>query len=253
MDKYLQNVLSVLGLSAKEIKFYIASFKLGSASINEVAKAARLKRSTAYLICQDLIQKGLITQDFKQYGKKITAVEPKTLLRILSSRQRQLRRQELELEENLPQLQSIYQASEIRPKVRVFEGNNGLLNVFEDILSSQGEILLWTNQQTETQFFNDALHQKFIKLRVQKKIPIRVLAVDNSAGRKLLPEDKDCLRQTKMLPKETVFSAETYIYDNKVAILDYKKDIIGVIIESEPITQSQKAAFETTWKLLYNI
>lgn len=252
MDKQLTNALSLLGLTQKEIKFFISSFKLGPTSINDVARDAHLERSTAYLIAQDLLQKGLIEEDYKQYGKKIFAAEPNKLLRIIASKQRSLRRQELELEESLPELQSIYQASEIRPKVRVFQGNSGLLSVWEDILNSKSEILLWTNQETETLFFNEDQHQKFIRARVSKGIPIRVLAVNNERGEKLLLKDEKDLRQTKILPKNIEFSAETYIYDNKIAILDYKKDIIGIILESEPIAAAQKAIFEMNWSNLNN-
>ena len=67
---------------------------------------------------------------------------------------------ELDLEENLPQLQSQFQSSDIRPKVKVYEGNTGLLQIWQDILSDQGEILLWTNQQTENQVFGDKNHER---------------------------------------------------------------------------------------------
>lgn len=249
MEKSLQNTLALLGLSTKEMKFFISNFKLGLATINEVAKHARLERSTAYLIAQGLIDKGFIEEDFKEYGKKIYAAEPKKLLRLVSAKQRNLRRNELELEDSLPDLQALYQASEIRPKVRVFQGNNGLLSIWEDILSQKEEILLWTNQETETLFFNEQRHKQFIKERVRKQIPIRVLAVDNEGGKALLTDDPTLLRKVKLLPKGVQFSAETYIYGNKIAILDYKKDIIGINIESEPITATQRAIFEMNWNL----
>lgn len=155
----------------------------------------------------------------------------------------------MELEERLSELQALYQASEIRPKVRVFEGKNGLLSVWEDILSVNQELSLWTNQQTETKIFSQELHDKFVKIRIAKGISIRVLAVSNEKG-KLLLQGKNTLRQTKFLPENVVFSAETYIYGNKIAVLDYNKDIIGIIIESEPIASSQRAIFEMCWNLI---
>lgn len=249
MDKALQQTLVLLGLTSKEIKFFIANFELGPASINEVAKQAKLERSTAYLITQDLITKGLIKEDYKTYGKKVFATEPKDLLRLISGRQRQLRRQEIELEEKLPDLQAIYSHSEIRPKVKVFEGNSGLLSIWKDILSTKNEILVWTNQQTESLVFAGNKHVNFIEERVKKNIHARVLSVNNKEGNTLKELDSANLRETKLLPQGTDFTAETYIYDNKVAILDYKKDIIGIIIESEPIASSHRAIFEMTWKL----
>lgn len=250
MDKIISSSLSLLGLSPKEIKFFLASFKLGPSSVGEIAREAKLERSTAYLISQELLDKGLLEQDFKQYGKKVFAAEPKKLLRIVSSKQRSLRRQEIELEESLPDMQSFYQLLEIRPRVKVYEGNSGLLAVWKDILSTKGEILVWTNQETDRLIFGPERHVNFIEERVKKGITARVLAVDNSKGHELKKLDNKYLRKTKLLPKKTNFSAETYIYDHKIAILDYKKDIIGIIIESEPIAASQKAIFEMNWSII---
>lgn len=246
MDNSLIKSLQSLGLDPKEIKFFEASFKIGPATINEVAKKSKLQRSTTYLIAQELLQKGYLEEDLTGYKKKISAIDPKKILQLLSAKQRLLRRQELELEEKLPNLQVEYSASEFRPKVKVFEGNQGLLKVWADILSTKTEILLWTNQETETAFFNINAHNKFIDERVKKGIPIRVLAVDNKKIKNIASDGKK-LRQTKILPKTIEFSPEVYIYDHKVAILDYNKDIIGVIVESLPIVNYHRSIFELNW------
>src|SRR5690348_1413495 len=203
MEKSLEKTLLLMGLTHKEVKFFLACFKLGPSSINAVGKSARLERSTAYLIAQDLLKKGLLIEDLKSYGKKVATVEPKKLLNLIASKQRILRRHEIELEESLPELQAFYQASEIRPKVRVYEGNIGLLAVWKDILSTKEEILVWTNQRTDTLVFGPQKHVSFIDERVKKGIKAKVLAVDNTEGRKLQKLDPKLLRQTKLLPKET--------------------------------------------------
>lgn len=248
MDKLLDSILLSLSLSQKECRFFIACFKIGPASVPEIAKRARLERSTAYLIARSLIEQDLIEEDLKTYGKKLIAAEPKKLLRILSAKQRAIQRKEIELTERLPEIESLYQASDIRPKVKVFEGNNGLLAIWRDILERKQEVLLWTNQETENTFFTPQFHEKFIAERKRKGIPIRVLAIHNDKGKLLQSKDSENLRETKILPRVVAFSAETYIYGNKVAILDYKKDIIGVIIESEPMSKTQKEIFELSWR-----
>ncbi len=250
MEKLLQNSLALLGLTSKEIKFFITCFTIGPASISDLQKSARLERSTAYLIAEDLIKRGLIQEDFKNYKKLLHTIEPKDILRMVSAKQRVLGRNALELEENISELNALYQASEIRPKVRVFQGVRGLMSVQEDILNAKSEIYLWTNQETEHNFFTDSFHHKFIETRIKRNIPIKVLAVNNAAGKRLQSLDKNSLRQTKLLSEQTIFSPETYIYDNKIATLDYKKDIIGVITESEPMATSQKAIFQLAWDSL---
>lgn len=250
MENLIKETLALLGLTNKEIRFFESSFALGPATTNEIAKKARMQRSTAYLMANTLIEKRLVEHDAKSYGKKLVAIEPKKLLTMLSARQRSIRRKEMELEENLPSLQSLYSATDFRPTVKVFEGNNGLLAVWKDILEVKQEILLWTNQETETLFFNEAKHEQFINERIRKGITARTLTINNEAGKKLLKTDENSLRLTKILPDSVSFSAETYIYGNKVAVLDYDKEIVGVIIESKSIAAAQKAIFELTWNSL---
>jgi sugar-specific transcriptional regulator TrmB len=250
MDKTITDSLALLGLDHLSIRFFLASFKLGPADIPEISKVSHIKRSTAYLLAKQLISSGFLLEDHKIYANKVYTIDPEKLLQLVAGKQRQLRRQEIELETHLPQIQSLFQASEIRPKIRLFEGNSGLLQVWQDILSAKTEILLWTNQHTENLFFGPANHDKFISERVAKQIPIRVLATAGLESRELQVHDHEYLRQTKILPPGAKFSAETYIYDHKIAILDYNKDIIGIIIESDPITASHKSMFDTTWNLI---
>lgn len=250
MDKLLRDTFVQLGLGPKEIALLLASYKLGPSPINLLAKTARLERSTAYLITQQLLEKGYLKEDYKAYRKNLVAVPPRTLLRMLSSKQRTIRRQEMELEERVGELESSYATSTLLPKVTVFQGKTALNAVWKDVLGTKGEILLWTNQKTESQFFSNELHEKFISERVRKRIPIRVLAVHNEPGKALRTHDESSLRHSKLLPLDTSFSAETYLYDQKIALLDYQTDTLGIIIESEAMASTQRAMFEMTWGTL---
>ncbi len=250
MDKIIEKSLTLLGCSSLEIKFFLACYTVGPATVSQIAHEAKIRRSTAYLIARQLTTDGLILEDHKTYAGHFQTVEPKRLLQIVADKQRRFRRLEIEIEENLPELQTLYKASDIRPKVRLYEGNTGLIQVWQDILSTQNGILLWTNQQTEILFFGPASHDRFISERVRKNIPIRVLAVDNPQSLELKSFDQKYLRHTKLLPKNILFSAETYIYDSKIAMLDYNQDTIGIIIESPALASQQKAQFELVWQLL---
>jgi len=59
--------------------------------------------------------------------------------------------------------------------------------------------------------------------------------------------DDQQLRHTRILPKQTSFSAETYLYNNKVVIVDFNTDIVGIMIDNPLIYQAQKAMFELCW------
>lgn len=248
IDKTLTRSLLLLGASHKEVKFLKASYALGAAGVPDIAKKAKLERSTSYLIAGQLLEKGWLEEDFRDYGKQYKAIEPRRLLGQVAAKQRQIRRLELELEESLPGLEALYRESDILPAVRVYQGLSGLLHVWADILTASNEILLWTNQESESKVFTPDLHAKFVRERVAKQIPIRALAVDNLRGRELCRQDAPLLRQTKILPDRVAFAAETYVYDAKLALLDHHKDIVGVIIESQSMAEAQRAIFNSVWQ-----
>ncbi|HEY4160437.1 MAG TPA: hypothetical protein VGM08_00050 [Candidatus Saccharimonadales bacterium] len=247
MEKFLRSALATLGCDEKQIRLFLACYIGGEAPLSELAKAARLRRSTAYVIVKPLLEKGLLSEDHKTYGKTYSAAEPEVLMRLVAARQRQIGRQHLNLEEHLGELQALHKANQIRPRVRTYQGASGLLNVLRDILTTQGEILLWTNQATEIKLFSSAQHDQFIADRIHNGRRARVLAADNGPGHALRSADAANLRETRILPKGVTFSAETYVYDHKVAVLDYNQDIIGVIIESEQVAAAHRAMFETAW------
>jgi sugar-specific transcriptional regulator TrmB len=247
MDRTLANSLFQLGCNEKHIKFYRANLELGVATLLEITKKARLQRSTAYLIASELVGMGLINEDHKTYKKLFAAAEPDRILQKLEAKYRQIGRNNIALKEVLPELRAVYQTTTIRPRVRTFEGKSGLVAVWNDILAEQQEILLWTNQKTERFVFGENTHDLFIKERLTKGIATRVLAVNNAEGVALRAIDSENMRQTKLLPNDTSFTSETYIYGNKVAILDMNKDIFGIITESEQIASSQRAIFEHAW------
>lgn len=250
MDRALVNCLLLLGCNQKHIRFYVANLELGAATLMEITKKARLQRSTAYIIAAELAAKGLVYEDHKPYKKLFTAAEPDLLLQKIEVKRRQIGRSSIALKEALPELRAAHQATTTRPRVRTFEGKEGLVTVWKDILSGQQEILLWTNQETEGQVFGRGTHEQFIAERIAKGIAIRVLAVNNQEAESLRGYDTQCLRQTKLLPEGIYFTSETYIYGNKVAVLDVGKTIFGVIIENEQNANSQRAMFELVWAQL---
>lgn len=247
METYLTTSLRQLGCSPKEIRFFIANYLLGPSSLAAIAKKARLQRSTSYLLAEELSQKRLVTHDHREYNKLYVAVSPDTLMRMLDTKQRSIARTSLALKDNLEELQAAYTASEILPKVTLHQGTSGLSAILRDILGATGEVLLWTNQASEQEVFEPQLHNDFIAQRIAKHIPIRVLAADNEAGRALRDADTETLRATRLLPSGVSFTAETYLYDNKLVTLDFNTDIIGVIIRNASIYNAQKAIFELQW------
>jgi hypothetical protein len=199
-----------------------------------------------------MIDMGLIEEDHKSYKKSFIAAEPDALLRKLEAKYRYIGRTVAAYKETLPVLRAEHHATKTRPQVRTFEDRNGLMAVWRDILQEKQEVLLWSNQSTEQLIFDSEMHGQFIAERTAKRIPIRVLAVNNDRARQLISADDQSLRRTKLLPDSVQFTGETYIYGNKVAVLDFGRKIFAVVTENEQIAQSQRVIFEAMWQQIDN-
>ena len=133
-----------------------------------------------------------------------------------------------------------------RPKVRFYEGVNGLKDVYEDTLTSHEEILAYANvdqmHQTLTGYF-----PKYYERRTEKNISIRAIIPNSPVGRNRASEDKKEKRETELVPIEKYnFSPEINIYDNKVMIASWREKL-GIIIESAEIADAMKKIYELAW------
>ncbi len=251
MSTILQQSLAILGCKDKQIRLYLATLEVGSATLPELAKKAKIKRSTAYVLVHEMIDMKLLVDDRKTYNNRYSCVPIETVLAMVEAKKRQFGRNSLALKEAIPEIKALYGVGESHiPKVRTFEGNSGLIAIWADILKSQTEILLWSNQESEELFFTGSAHFSFIEERMKKHIHLRALLADNQKGIELQKNDALSFRQTKLLPKSVHFTSEVYVYDNKVATIDFNKTIFGVITESKQIADFHRANFEHVWSNL---
>jgi hypothetical protein len=240
----------MLGCDEKHVRLYKVALYRGTDTLPALAKAAHLQRSTAYIVAADMVRLGLLVEDHKTYRKQYMAAEPEKVLRMLEAKHRRVGRDTLAFKELLPDLRAAQHITGIRPRVRTYEGNAGLLAIWKDILTERQEVLMWTNQLSEKRIFDARAHQLFIQERIGKQIPVRVLVVNNQAGRHLQQEDAGNLRTTRLLPVGVEFTSEMYIYGDKVAVLDAGTAVFGVITENSQIAQTQRTIFEMTWSFL---
>jgi sugar-specific transcriptional regulator TrmB len=244
MAKDLLPVLQAVGLDDKESALYLAGLQIGSAPASEYAKAAELNRITAYNSLEALVHRGLFTHVKKMRGKWYAPVAPEYLsLEVQKNAQA--------LERALPELRSLQGSKFRQPRVRFFEGWEGVQKVYEDTLTAKSELLNFANSTIVRRFWPD-YDAEYVDKRVKAGIHLRGIAPDDATGKKVHGEDKKYLREIRLVSaKEFDFKNEIKIYDHKVAIVSFGKDyaeMFGVIIESKEVAETQRQIFEMAWR-----
>jgi len=240
--------LQKFGLAPKQARVYIALLELGEpAAVTTIAKRANINRTTTYDILTTLREKNLVVYYTHKSIQYYSAEKPEKLISYLKNQSRRYLEMAEEAEDLLPELKSIYNAIPGKPRVQFFEGEEGLLHVYEDSLTSSEEIRAYASDQANQEAV-PAYFPTYYKRRAAKNIPIRAIFPDTPTDRERHSLDKKELRESRLVPKSVMdFTPEINFYDNKIMIADWKEKL-GIIIESEEIAKVFKQSFDLAWE-----
>jgi len=241
-------ILQKFGLNPKAARVYLALLKLGEpAAVTTIAKRAQINRTTTYDILTILIQRKLAIYYTHKSIQYYSAEKPEKLITYLTEQSRKFIEMANEARELLPELRSIYNAIPSKPRVQFFEGQQGLLHVYEDTLTSSEEIRAYASDQAN-QAAVPTYFPRYYKRRAEKNISIRAIFPDTPKDRERHALDEVELRQSRIVPRTIMdFTPEINFYDNKIMIADWKEKL-GIIIESEEIVKVFKQSFDLAWE-----
>ncbi|MBI5622129.1 helix-turn-helix domain-containing protein [Candidatus Falkowbacteria bacterium] len=238
-----KNILEDLGLTKSKADVYLAALAVGSGSAQEIANRAGLPRTTTHEILQTLVGMSLI--GFVTKGRtRIYSAEPPEKLKIL------LKEKEARLEKALPELSALFNTSGIRPRVRFYEGEDGIKTVFEDTLTVSNKLLrsILSMKDLYEMPGKDYVNA-YTRRRIAAGIKLRVVRSEGKEVEKVWPASTRDSRDLHYAPDDMFFPMTVYIYDNKLGLISSKKENFGMIIESPDLYQTMKNMFEVMWQV----
>lgn len=241
----MKELLQKSGFSDKEASLYEALLRLGAVGAgngsgvpaSRIAKAARINRSTTYVILDALMERGLITTANKRSGKVYSAVSPDKLVSQLEKTANEYKELAAAVKKSIPKIKVMPAEETARPKVYMFKGEEGMKTVYEDALTSLETIRSYAFSKHAEQTEKKEAKEYYEDL-AKKHIKVQVLNPRTGAG--------------KVVSKNGKFSAgellpEISIYDNKVVFASTEEKL-GLIIESKELAEALKQAFDLSWK-----
>lgn len=242
----LKEQLEKIGLAEKEAKVFLASLELGSSAVQEIAKKADINRATTYVIIEKLMKKGLMSSVEKGKKTYFQVEDPKRLLKLLEEQEEGLKRKEEEFKKYLPELETLFNIAEEKPKVRFFEGKEGLIAIREDYFKAKDkEVLGFFAIDEEKNVFTDEERSKAATERKKRGVKIKLIYTDESPS--LQTESK--LSTRRFIPKDKFPLSSTFIiYDDKVGVVSLKGKLVGVIIENKEIANTFRSIFNLAWE-----
>lgn len=250
----MQDELKKIGLSENEAKVYLALLELGSATADEVAKKADVKRPTTYVQLEALMKQGLVSS-FERLVKKggaektfFRAEDPEHLKKIAETGKKKAEERAVVLENALPELLKLFAFSGERPKVRFFEGVEGLKTAQDEFLKSDAEEVLSISSADDILRIFPAHTENHATRRSKKGIRARLIYTTKK-GAFLKQSDKEANRESRFIPPEKFpFSCDLSIYGKTIAISALRERPAGVVIEDKEIANSLRAIFYLVWE-----
>ena len=243
--KELPLALQSFGLSEKEAAVYVGLLELGRGTVTKISAKAGLNRTTGYDILSSLANKGLVNISGKEPKSEYAVEPPEAILAYLKKRIEDTNEQMKKAEALIPQLRTV-ETGQNRPKIKFYEGSDGLKHVYEDTLTSTEPIRAYANV--------DDMHKGlpnyfpgYYKRRAEKNISIRAIVPKTPSGKERGAHDAEEKREISFVPPDKYyFSPEINIYDNKIMIASWREKL-GVIIESAEIADAMKKIYELAW------
>jgi sugar-specific transcriptional regulator TrmB len=243
MTMSIDRVLAQIGLQETEAKFYLAALELGQASVRDIAAKAGISRTNAYDVFARLLEQRLVTQ-IGDTGSKVMLVAaepPDQLTELLDARRRKL-------DVLLPELLSLHNRSSGKPRVRFYEGLDGIKTVLDGTLTARDKKLLGILSMRDLfEVPGRVWMDDFVRRRIEAGVYLRVIRSPVKDIANVWPQSAADLRDVRFASPDFVFAMTSYIYENKVAIISSRRENFAMTIESEEFAMMQRNLFEVFW------
>jgi len=249
-DKYL-SFLKQFNLSDNEALAYTTLLSNGGKVATELAQLIGLTRTNTYQVLQRLLDKQLVTKLQSGNTTSFHAAHPEALNYLLSQQQAQLTTTQNQLEAILPDLISTYALAEEQPGVFRFEGKQGMVRAYEELLKDRLPLRSIQNRQTLRAFIAD-YNPVFVARRVQLKLPHRIISVEPKHKITSSRQDKDDLREVRYVNETDLpWNMDLKITQKKIVMTTFKKEsAVGIIIVDPEVTKNYQFLFEFFWSML---
>ncbi len=241
----IEQILMQNGLSDKEAKVYLAALEAGEATFGGLATKTRLKRSTVYSVVEELANRQLLTIQKRGGIKRISALAPQVLLERF--------RTAVNLAEGaLPALLEMAYSSPLKPRVRFFEGMDGIKEVLlEGNTTAKTERgMIFTDYARMPKEIFDFI-RKLVPERMATKNFLHIITPPNARNREVQAEEDAkhyAEHRIANFPVEHNFIELTLFGNTKVGFLSFGEgELFAVVIDSKAIYGTLKNLFMLVW------
>lgn len=244
-------ILKAAGLTSIEVQVYLALLQLGTCPASVLAKREKINRSTARYTLEQLTKKQLALSITRSGTFYFSPEPPKKIMYLLETQKREIKQTEADMSTILGDLQKMLNPRISMPKLRFFEGIEGMKSMLDDILTENKPIfgIIDRNQEDVPEEIREYLNKKYAPERQNMRNPAWIIFQNHPDAHKYQKLDKKMNRVSLVVDKTTLpIQSSCQIYGNKVSFYNHNKDeLTGIIVENSYIKETQYSLFKSTW------
>jgi predicted transcriptional regulator len=256
-----EKLLKSLDLNESETSVYQTILGNPGITPTDLARAAKLKRTTAYSVARSLVEKGLVIEDGTRRPRIFSASSPDEVLALIEGEKKKLAAREASLKQVAAELSNLTAKSTYPvPTVRFVE--EGKIDAY---LRQQSPV--WDKSLLEVDptwwgfldhtlldYHADWLDWYWDRSDVDERIQVKLLS--NRAPVELdvktrLEKKIGQRRQTKYWGEATSFISSTWITGDYVIMVNTQvRPFYLIEIHSRPLAHDQREVFRNLWELV---
>lgn len=239
----LEQTLQSLGFAEKEAKIYLTALARGGTTIQDLAEATAIPRATTYVQVSALLTRGFM-HCFEKDGRTLySAAPPERLLEHLDALREQAQQKTALARTLLPELLALQPDAKL-PKVRLFEGLNGLQAMRDELLKHRE--VEWYSFSGFDQYRRAVPDEANRRAQVHElwKNANRCKAVISAHDVAPLTAPLKFLYERYQIPPDQFPTpGEVAIFANTIALISYEEKPTGVLIENAELATVMRSLF----------
>ncbi len=246
-QKEISSTLQSIGLTDKEAAVYMTLLrKREGATTIEASQGSLVPRTTAYDICQSLVEKGVVSIEKRKNTKVFSVKSPHHLFAYMQRKENELAYTKQKLKHIIHDLDALKYPNLPSPGLRQFAGAEGIIAMWEEQMVQSGvenETLHLITNSNFLQNFQSHLQELSKKFR------------DNNFSIKVLvqSEDEDPIFikirnfEVKSMQDKFVLAAGMDVMGDFVGYWNEIDQLTGMHMENQQVAKLQASLFQRVW------
>lgn len=248
VKKNIYTSLKELGLMESEANLYITSLALGPATIAALAENLNIPRPNVYKGIAGLEKYGLAKfSERRRYTRTFVVEPPTVVLEKLRKKRNIMSDLDHALVGAMPDLLAQYHQGETPTKIKIFEGREQYIHAFFSVLDeTKTESLFLGSAKDAINLLSWEKEREWLQEKVKRGLHSKALFLPSDETETLKMQDKEQLRETKILQGAVPFASSFQIFGNKAFIWQPRAALV-ILIEDEYIVDMLRSIFMVLW------